>query len=81
MDARLRSSLYEEAHGSPLYTAPRKNINPSTSGDRIQEEISVRKQSQLARTASYLSAVLVAGGDEVGEPAVGRRGIQRAARD
>ncbi|CAI8020646.1 hypothetical protein GBAR_LOCUS12337, partial [Geodia barretti] len=40
MDARLRSSLYEEAHGSPLYTAPRKNINPSTSGDRIQEEIS-----------------------------------------
>ena len=42
MDPRIRSSLYEGAHGSPLYTAPRKNINPSTSGDHIQEEIAVR---------------------------------------
>ena len=44
MDPRIRSSLYEGAQGSPLYTAPRKNINPSTSGDHIQEEISVREK-------------------------------------
>lgn len=39
---RTRSSLYECAQGSSLYTAPRKNINPSTRGDHIQEEIAVR---------------------------------------
>lgn len=68
MDARLRSSLYEEAHGSPLYTAPRKNINPSTSGDRIQEEIAVRTIPKKIISSWMFH---VAGADKVGEPAVG----------
>ena len=58
MDARLRSSLYEEAHGSPLYTAPRKNINPSTSGDRIQEEIAVRTITKKLSLASCVCFML-----------------------
>ena len=41
MDPRTRSSLYEGAHGSPLYTAPRRNINPSANKAHIQEEIAV----------------------------------------
>ena len=51
MDPRNRLSVYEKAHGSPLYAAPRKNINPSTTGGHIQEEISVREH-QFAHNLS-----------------------------
>ena len=33
----------EKDQGSPLYSAPRRNFNPSAAGGHIQEEVAVRR--------------------------------------